>query len=193
MNIILASQSPRRIELLKSIHIEFESINSNINENKYSFINQPSQYCIKLAELKASTVLSQYNDSIIIGADTIVYFDKKILGKPKDANEAYNTLKLLSNNTHFVYTGVSIKTKKYSFKFYDKTSVSFYPITNKIIKYYINHFNPFDKAGSYGIQDWSKVFIRNINGCYYNVMGLPIAKLYKSINDNKILKKLINL
>ena len=189
MNIILASKSPRRIEIFKSMNIDFKSINADINENKYSYINNPSQHCMKLAKLKASKIFSKNLNSIIIGADTIVYINHQILGKPKNKKNAFNILKELSDKTHYVYTGVAIKCKNYNLNFYDKTSVTFYPLTDEIINYYINNFNPLDKAGAYGIQDWSKVFIKKINGCYYNVVGFPIAKFYQHINDSEILKK----
>ena len=112
MKIILASKSPRRIELFKNINLNFNSINPKINEKKISFIKNPSKYCIKLAEIKATTIHSKYNNNLVVGADTIVYLNKLILEKPKNKKEAFNTLKKLSDRTHSVYTGVSIQTKK---------------------------------------------------------------------------------
>ena len=184
MKIILASKSPRRIELFKNINLDFNSINPKINEKKFSLIKSPSRYCMKLAEIKASTIHLKYADSLVIGADTIVYLNKSILEKPKNKKEAFNTLKKLSDKTHSVYTGVSIYTKNTKLIFFDKTNVTFYPLSNNTINHYINNYNPFDKAGSYGIQDWSKIFIKKINGCYYNVVGFPIAKFYKIVCQN---------
>lgn len=189
MNIILASKSPRRIELLKSIGMKFTSCNSNINENKISKHMPPAKYCKNLSYLKASTVLKNNNDKLIIGADTIVCCNNEILGKPKNKKDALNLLRKLNNKTHYVYTGISMISKDYNHSFHDKTSVTFNMISVKEFKYYIDNFNPFDKAGSYGIQDWSKVFIKKINGCYYNVMGFPISKFYNYVNKYDLLKK----
>ena len=193
MKIILASKSPRRIELFKNINLNFNSINPKINEKKISFIKNPSKYCIKLAEIKATAIHLKYNNNLVVGADTIVYLNKLILEKPKNKKEAFNTLKKLSDRTHSVYTGVSIQTKNTKLNFFDKTSVTFYPLSNDTINYYINNYNPFDKAGAYGIQDWSKVFIKKINGCYYNVMGFPIAKFYRIVCKNFEINTILKL
>ena len=178
MKVILASKSPRRIELFKNINLNFNSINPKINEKKFSFIKNPNRYCMKLAEIKALTIHLKYANSLVIGADTIVYLNKSILEKPKNKKEAFNTLKTLSDKTHSVYTGVSIYTKTTKLNFFDKTSVTFYPLSNNTINYYINNYNPFDKAGSYGIQDWFSVHIQQIEGCYFNVMGLPLSSFF---------------
>ena len=133
MKIILASKSPRRIELFKNINLDFNSINPKINEKKFSLIKSPSRYCMKLAEIKASTLHLKYADSLVIGADTIVYHNKKILNKPKNRDEAKKHLNTLSNSTHIVYTGVfaHIKSSNTTLSFYDKTYVTFYKLNNK--------------------------------------------------------------
>ena len=134
-----------------------------------------------------------FQDDIIIGADTIVCIDNKILGKPKDKKDSVKMLKKLSGNTHKVITGVSIACYKENiFKtFSETTKVVVKNIPMNQITYYVNNFKTLDKAGSYGIQDFFSVWIEKINGCYYNVMGLPISKFYYNYNliKNKLLKK----
>ena len=191
MNLILASKSPQRINLMKEMNINFNIFESKINENDID-IKKPHAFCKKLAIKKSNYVFKKYKNSIVIGADTVIYFNKQIIGKPKNKKEAYSILKSLSGNHHYVYTGVSIISKKINYSFYDKTKVAFYDLNDNLINYYIENFNPYDKAGAYGIQDWSKIFIKKINGCYYNVIGLPIPKLFKIFEAEKQLNNLIN-
>ena len=191
MNFILASKSPRRIKLMQDINIKFKVIESEINENDIN-IQKPHTFCKKLAIKKSNYVFKKNKNSTVIGADTIVYFNKKIIGKPKNKKEAFSIIKSLSGKNHYVYTGVSIISKKINYSFYDKTKVTFYDLNDNLIDYYIENFNPYDKAGGYGIQDWSKIFIKEINGCYYNVTGLPIPKLFKILKDKIQLNNLIN-
>ena len=191
MDIILASKSPRRKNLLEETNLKFNVIASSFNEDKIPILNKtPHKYCMKLAECKCKSISRDYSDSLIIGADTIVYHDKKILNKPKNKDEAKEHLNILSDSTHIVYTGVfaHIKSSNTTLSFYDKTYVTFYKLNNKDINYYIDYFKPYDKAGSYGIQDWSSIFIKKINGCYYNVVGFPLSKFY--ILFNRINRKL---
>ena len=192
MNFILASKSPRRIKLMQDMNIKFKVIESKINEDDIS-IQKPHAFCKQLAIKKSNYVFKKNKNSTVIGADTIVYFDKQIIGKPKNKKEAFNIIKLLSGKDHYVYTGVSIISKKINYSFYEKTKVTFYDLNDNLIDYYIENFNPYDKAGGYGIQDWSKIFIKEINGCYYNVIGLPIPKLFKIFGDkiqlNNFIKK----
>ena len=196
MNIILASKSPRRKELLRKMNLKFDIINSSFNENKVALSNKtPHKYCMKLAEYKCRSVANDHSNSLVIGADTIVYHNKKILNKPKNKNEAQKHLEVLSGSTHIVYTGIFsyIKASNTILSFYDKTYVTFYKLNTKDINYYIDHFKPYDKAGSYGIQDWSMVFVKKINGCFNNVVGFPIAKFFKlGLNNNTINKIIIN-
>jgi septum formation protein len=139
--------------------------------------------------LKCKNIANKYNNSVVIGADTIVFFKKKIYNKPKNKKDAIKQLNSLSNNTHIVYTGVSIisKIKKIDILFYDKTYVTFNKLQKTDIKHYINLYNPMDKSGSYGIQDWSAVFVKKINGCYNNVIGFPLSKFYKLSIENKLI------
>ncbi|QSX05032.1 septum formation inhibitor Maf [Sedimentibacter sp. zth1] len=184
--IILASSSPRRKELLEQVGINFDILPSN-EEEIITKIN-PSEIVEELSLQKANSVLKMVtNDSIIIGADTIVSLNNNIMGKPHDKNDAYNMLKQLQNNTHTVYTGVCVIIKKgidcKVIVFHDSTDVTMYPMTNKQIYDYIDTNEPFDKAGSYGIQGQSAIYIKKICGDYNNVVGLPIAKLYNTLLD----------
>jgi len=184
MNIILASKSPRRKKILKNIFKDLKIVNPDYNENTIKD-KEPENYCMNIALGKASSVSKIYPQAYIISADTIVYLDENILGKPKNKSEAIEYLSLLSGNQHKVYTGVTIinANKKINEVFFDMTSVYFNKLTKQEIEYYINNYHPFDKAGSYGIQDWSKVFIKKIDGCFYNVVGFPLPKFYKLFNN----------
>ena len=195
MNIILASKSPRRKYLLKKINLNFKIFNSKINEKKIKFNNNPAYYCKKLAEKKCIIASEKFKESLIIAADTIVYHNKKVYNKPKNKTEAIQHLKNLSGQTHIVYTGVClmVQTKNIKINFYDKTYVEFYKINNYSINNYINNYQPYDKAGSYGIQDLSMIFVKKINGCFNNVVGFPISKFYKLASENDTINKIIEL
>tara|TARA_Y100000996_G_scaffold198358_1_gene155585 strand:+ start:2316 stop:2900 length:585 start_codon:yes stop_codon:yes gene_type:complete len=188
LKIILASKSSRRKHLLSRILNNFKVIDSKLDESKVK-IEKPSKYCKKLAQLKARKIAQNHTNDIIIGADTIVYFKKKILGKPKDYKEASNMLKKLSGQTHTVYTGVSILSinQNLNINFSEKTSVTFYQISDNQIDWYIANNNPYDKSGSYGIQDGSQLFVKSINGNYENVIGLPISKIYRYFIELKVI------
>lgn len=188
LKIILASKSSRRKHLLSRILNNFKVIDSKLDESKVK-IDKPSKYCKKLAQLKARKIAQNHTNDIIIGADTIVYLKKKILGKPKDYNEAFNMLKKLSGQTHTVYTGVSILSinQNLNINFSEKTNVTFYEISDNQIDWYITNNNPYDKAGSYGIQDGSQLFVKSINGNYENVIGLPISKIYRYFIELKVI------
>ena len=193
MNIILASKSPRRKEILEKLNIKFKIIESSIDENIVSKKIKPHYYCMKLAKIKCNDISNKFKESLIIGADTIVYHNKKILGKPKNKSDAINQLTKLSDQTHIVYTGVSlnIHSKNIRYNFYDKSFVTFYNLSEKKIKYYINHYEPYDKSGSYGIQDWSSIFVKKINGCYNNVVGFPLSKFYKLACNNYTINNIL--
>ena len=184
MDIILASKSPRRKEILKNIFKDLKIVNPDYNENTIKN-KEPKNYCMNIALGKASSVSKIYPQAYIISADTIVYLDENILGKPKNKSEAIEYLSLLSGNQHKVFTGVAIinADKKINEVFFDMTLVYFNKLTKQEIEYYINNYHPFDKAGGYGIQDWSKVFIKKIDGCFYNVVGFPLPKFYKLFNN----------
>ena len=182
-SIILASKSPRRRNILKKIGLKFEIIPSNISE-----IIDHSQNPIYLAEYlskkKAKKVSEKYKNKIIIGADTIVYLDKTIYGKPRDKDENYKMLKSLSGKTHNVVTGVSIFNKNRGIQktFSQITKVTVREIPSNELLYYIDNYSTLDKAGGYGIQDWFSVWIKKIDGCFYNVMGIPLSQFYKYYN-----------
>ena len=180
--IILASQSPRRAEILRMIGVSFKVESSNIHEEINQKIKQ-NEIPINLSKAKAEKISHKYPDKIIIGADTVVVFNKKIFGKPKDKNESKKMLKALSGNSHEVITGVTIMNEKLGVikTFSETTKVFVQKIPTKQIEFYLNNYNTLDKAGSYGIQEWFSVWIKKINGCYYNVMGLPVSKLYRHL------------
>ncbi len=188
MHYILASASPRRQELLTKIVEEFEVIVSGFNEDDVEFDGDVEDYVKILAKGKAQSVASQANkDSIIIAADTIVVIDGKILGKPKNEDDAYNMLKLLSNKVHRVYSGIAVINTANDIMKSEAifTEVKFSDLTHEDIVNYINSKEPLDKAGAYGIQGLGALFVEKINGCYYNVVGLPLNLL------NKIIKEVI--
>tara|TARA_B100001250_G_scaffold362885_1_gene341883 strand:+ start:3976 stop:4563 length:588 start_codon:yes stop_codon:yes gene_type:complete len=180
--IILASKSPRREEILSKISLNFEIAPSNIDE-KLDAKLEPAAYVQDCAEKKANKVSLDHKENYIIGADTVVVFDNQILGKPKDKLESYSMLKMLSGQKHKVFTGVSIQSydKKTSQSFYCLTTVELNTLSDELISFYIEKHKPFDKAGSYGIQDWFSSQVKSINGCYYNVMGLPLSELFKRL------------
>ena len=180
-SIILASQSPRRENILRQIGLDFEIIPSNINEDLELDLD-PRKFSKYWSEQKAKAISKKNKNKIVIGADTIVYLDGEILGKPKNKEESFNMLNKISGRTHKVFTGVSIAYNKKNIlkKFCEETRVTVKAISKKDILYYIDNYSPLDKAGSYGIQDWFSVWIKKIDGCYFNVMGLPISKFYKN-------------
>lgn len=187
--IILASASPRRAELLTQAGFTFTVVPSTVKETITEA--SPDKIVEDLAFQKADNVYQQIRkdytgkDFCVIGADTIVYYDHEILGKPKDEQEAFDMLKLLSNRTHQVFTGIAIILKtqgeKQTHLLYERTDVTFYPISDYELKDYIATGDSMDKAGSYGIQGPFAVHIKEIHGDYNNVVGLPIAKLYQTL------------
>lgn len=184
MKFILASASARRQELLKRIITDFDIIVSEFEEKNVEFKGNVNRYVEEIALGKASAILNNISDdSIVISADTVVSFDKNILGKPKDEEDAFKMLKMLSGNTHEVYSGVCVINNKTKDILCDsfKTEVTFSEISDDRIKKYIQSGNPLDKAGSYGIQDEAGVFVESIKGDYYNVVGLPLNGTYKMI------------
>lgn len=180
MRLILASGSPRRKEILSYLSIPFEVITSNFEEKIDE--NKPLEEEIKrLSKEKANTVFKENKDSIVIGADTIVTIKNKILGKPKNKEEAYQMLKLLSNKKHAVITGVTIISEEKTETFASISNVYFNKLTDKEINNYIATGEPMDKAGAYAIQGIGSKFISKIDGDYYAIMGLPINEIYKRL------------
>lgn len=172
--IILASNSPRRVEILKSLGIQFEQKSLNVAEETNE--TKPSKMVVDVAFKKGVDVAEQNKDALIISADTIV-FRKKVYTKPKDTNDAFNMLKELNNKWHSVYTGVCLFFGGTVKKFSVRTLVKVNNLSDEDIKRYINDFNPLDKAGAYGIQDG--VIVKKYIGSYQNIVGLPIEKLIK--------------
>lgn len=186
MNFVLASASERRQELLKRIVNDFTVIVSDFDENIVKNNGNVSEYVQELALGKAKDVWSKNNEpSIIIAADTVVSLNDEILGKPKDRDDAYRMLSSLSGNVHKVYTGVVVINTETNvvLKDFVETKVFFSKLTEEEINTYIDSGDPFDKAGSYGIQGKAGIFIEKIEGCYYNVVGLPLNKLNKMIKE----------
>ncbi|MGL5615319.1 MAG: Maf-like protein [Sarcina sp.] len=185
MEIILASKSPRRQELLGRIVKDFTIINSNFDEDSVLYSGDPGKYVMELAKGKGEAVANNVSKpSVVIALDTIVVIDNEVLGKPKSKEDAKCMLKRLSGNNHKVYTGIYIynnQTKKFDMDFAE-TTVKFSELTDLEIENYIDSNEPMDKAGAYGIQGLGGLFIESINGCYYNVMGLPLNVVYKKLN-----------
>jgi len=181
--IYLASKSPRRRKLLKQLNIRFKSFTVEMDE-----IIEPNESPLKtvlrLSKEKLEIAKSKVKNGIIITADTIVVLDNQTVGKPRNEKDAFRILKMLSGKTHSVFTGYAIyntSTSKLILE-YEKTEVTFRKLSDDEILEYIKTGSPMDKAGAYGIQDdFGAVFIKKINGCYYNVVGLPLAKFYHSL------------
>ena len=173
--IVLASKSPRRHDILNGLGIPFSVIPSNAEETHHEH-KTPEQIVIDNAKAKAMEIAGKCKDSFVLGADTIVYFDKKILTKPRDKKEAVQHLKLLSNNTHYVYTGCALINTSSSVIETGSavTSVRFCALTDKQIDVYIDKVHPYDKAGGYAIQGFGALVVEGIDGCFFNVMGLPV-------------------
>ena len=183
--IILASASPRRQELLKQIGLTFEVVTSSVEEKITPGIS-PAEVVKELSFLKARDIADQIDEpAIIIGADTIVVFEDKILGKPKDQEEALYMLNTLSGKEHQVFTGLSVIDNKGNkvVSGYECTKVTFRQLNNYEITQYIKTGEPMDKAGSYGIQNIGSLFVSKIDGDYFNVVGLPVAKLALVLRD----------
>ena len=198
IKIILASGSPRRKELLTQAGYDFDVCPSLSEEDLE--VMAPSEYVMLLAKMKADEVCNRIiaedvgrrakklpEKFVILGADTVVSLNGRILGKPYDYDDAYNTLNSLSDQTHQVYTGVCLiyveGRAKTSSSFFEKTDVTFYPVSHEEIIQYLATNEPFDKAGSYGIQGKGGLFVKGIEGDYNNVVGLPLARVYHELEE----------
>ncbi|MCL2727786.1 MAG: Maf family nucleotide pyrophosphatase [Bacteroidales bacterium] len=182
--VVLGSGSPRRHELLKGLDIPFTvEYNPHVDEEIDPSL-PPSAVPEALAKQKSLAFLRPLaSDELLITADTLVYCQGKILGKPRSREEAVNMLQLLSGHTHTVWTGVFLRTSKASHSFTASTEVTFSLLSEEEIAYYVDNYKPYDKAGAYGAQDWiGYVGIAHINGSYFNVMGLPVHMLYKQLD-----------
>lgn len=187
IKLILASKSPRRQSLIEEMGFPFEIRIKDVEEI-YPADLESEKVPVFLAELKSAPLFETLKQGeILITSDTVVINNGKILGKPKDKNEAFVMLKSLSGNSHKVVTGVSMRSLDKVISFAETTIVHFSELTDTEINYYIDKYQPFDKAGAYGIQEWiGAIAISKIEGCYYNVMGLPVHKVYRSLQDNFI-------
>lgn len=182
--IILASQSPRRKQLLEWAEIPFEIIVQETDESYPSNLST-EEIAIHIARNKALTIQQSNNINIpILAADTIVVLQNEIIGKPKNREDAVNILSRLSGNHHKVITGVVILNGAKEISFADVTDVEFHLLTQAQIEFYVDKYKPYDKAGAYAIQEWIGVVgIKTINGDFYNVMGLPVSRVVKAINN----------
>jgi septum formation protein len=178
--LILASGSPRRKELLQQVHLSFEVKVSNIEET-FDHSLSPEEIAVTLACQKANDVFQNNQDSIVIGSDTIVVFGDTVLGKPKDEDEARKILRTLSGKTHHVISGVAILSKEKQVSFYEKTAVKFWELTDSDIDFYIQSGEPMDKAGAYGIQEVGALFVKEIQGDYFSVVGLPLSRTVREL------------
>lgn len=182
-NIILGSQSPRRKELLAGLDIEFTTKVIPGLEETYPDTLQGEEIPIYLAEQKADAYTLEDND-LLITADTIVWLNGHVYGKPADEAEAREMLRSLSGKTHDVITGVCVRTNKKNVSFASTTKVRFAELTDAEIEHYVNKYRPIDKAGAYGIQEWiGYIGVEHIEGSYFNVMGLPIQRLYTVLKE----------
>ena len=195
MNIVLASNSPRRRELLAGLGIEFEvRVLPDIDES-YPADLPVMQIAEYIAHKKASAYLLTMKDNdLVITADTVVIIGNEVLGKPKDEEDAKRMLRLISGKTHQVVTGVCLTTTKQQRHFSVSTDVTFKNLPENEINYYITKYKPFDKAGAYGIQEWiGYVGVTSLNGSYFNVMGLPVQKLWEELKKYFIHDDLVHL
>jgi septum formation protein len=181
--IILASQSPRRRELMAKLGLQFESICLDVDESFPDNL-EAMEVAPYLAQKKSASYTQLMPGELLITCDTTVCLDGKVINKPIDRSDAFTMLSELSGKTHTVVTGVTLKTTNKELTFNAQTKVSFNDLTKAEIDYYVNHFEVLDKAGAYGIQDWIGYSnISKIEGCYYNVMGLPTSELYRVLKD----------
>lgn len=180
MRLLLASQSPRRKELLMQLGYQFETVSIDVDES-YPDELLPENIAEYVSNKKAKA-FEVSSDEILLTSDTIVVLNQKILLKPKDENEAFEMLKSLSGKKHQVYTAFTIKTKDSEISKTSKTDVEFSEISDGEIRFYINNYKPFDKAGSYGIQEWlGMAKIKNISGSFYSVMGFPVDLVFEEL------------
>lgn len=180
--IILASQSPRRKQLLEWAEIDFEVMVSNTDESYPSNLNF-TETAIYIARNKAMAIIKNYNPEYpVLAADTIVVCNNEIIGKPINKEDAVQIIKKLSGKTHQVITGVYIKQKEKEISFADITEVAFNELTDEQIEFYVEKYKPYDKAGAYAIQEWIGVVgIKSIKGDFYNVMGLPVNRVVREL------------
>lgn len=181
--ILLASNSPRRRELLAGLGIEYETVSLPDIDESYPSGLKGGEIPAYISKKKAESYKSMMTEeTLLITADTIVWLDGKVYGKPSDEKEAEEMLRQLSGNTHTVYTGVTLTTRERERTFTVATDVKFAELSPEEIEYYVRKYSPLDKAGAYGVQEWiGYIGVESINGSYYNVMGLPMQRLYREL------------
>ena len=185
MRLILASQSPRRREMLALMGYAYEIVVSDADEHVPPCA--PAEFVERLALRKAEAVFASYGDCCVVGADTIVYLDGSIIGKPADASDAFRILRTLSGRTHTVYTGVAVLSGTRRIVFHDAAEVTFAPLSDEEIHAYIATGEPLDKAGAYGIQGPGSLLVERLEGCYFTIIGMPNPKLYRALRSVGIL------
>lgn len=180
--IVLASKSPRRQELIKGLELNYNIVTYDVDESfpPHLQANEIAEY---LADKKAAAYPHTLADNeILLTADTIVWLNNKVLNKPANEEESFNMLSEICGNAHTVYTGVCLTSNQNKIVFSSSSKVYCAPLSTNEIMHYITHYKPFDKAGSYGIQDWfGYTAVERIEGCFYNVMGLPVNEVYKKL------------
>ena len=184
-HIILASNSPRRRELLSGLGVDYEVRTLPGVDESYPDTLSGEDIPVYISREKAAAYLpSIAPDELIITADTIVWLDGRVLGKPADEADACRMLRELSGRTHRVITGVTLSTAAFQKSFAVTSEVEFAPLTEEEITYYVDHYRPLDKAGAYGVQEWNGIIgVRRLSGSYFNVMGLPIQRLYQELKE----------
>lgn len=180
--ILLGSKSPRRAQIFNEAGFEFQIVDIDVEELAPDQLPQ-EEVAAFIANLKSEAYTSALSENeLLVTADTVVAINGEILGKPANAEDAWRMLKLLSSQTHLVYTGVVIKSMHQKVIFTEVTEVDFYDLSDESIQYYIHHFQPYDKAGAYGVQDFMGYYgVKGMRGCYYNVMGFPMARFFREL------------
>jgi len=184
--LILASQSPRRKELLSLILKQFKVIEGSFDESTVPITLSPSEHVVYSARMKAESVAVAHTDAVVVGADTIVVLDDKIMGKPADPEDAKHMLSSLSGRTHQVYTGLAVIADGVKISAYECTDVVFAKLSEQVIERYVATGEPLDKAGAYGIQGVGCALIERISGCYFNVVGLPVHRLARLLTHFRV-------
>ncbi len=181
IDIVLASESPRRKEILSLLFGDFRVIPSSVPEDGLNL--EPSELTVELARRKASCVFEENPNSLVIGADTVVVCEDRIMGKPGSHDHAVKMLQLLSGRTHSVITGVACVSSLFSFSFHENTKVTFRKMSANEIEWYVRTDEPFDKAGAYAIQGDASIFVERIQGNYLNVVGFPLSSFYNRLKE----------
>lgn len=177
--LVLATASPRRIEMLKKLGVVFQAQKSGFVEPDIQKGQKAWTYVEKNAVGKAAAIAPRYKNAVVVGSDTVVVYRSRILGKPRDMAEAFRYIRLLNGRTHSVYTGLAVMDcdSGQQLLCHEQTRVTFRALTKEEIAFYLDRINPLDKAGAYAIQDEGALIVRRVEGCYYNVVGFPLARL----------------